>query len=311
VFWNLEENNMKASVMHQYGGPEVLNLEEYPDPIPAEGEVLVRVSAASINPVDNMQRAGLTREYLPVAFPGVIGWDLSGTVVQLGPGAEDFALGDRVFGWAFHTFAELCAVKTELLAKVPEGLNLVDSAALPLVGTTGSQLISAASGVEKGQTILVAGANGGVGRSAVFTAKDRGAYVIAGVTSSQVEQAQALGVERIVALDDWEQLRSLPLVDVVANMVRGKTADLLMEKVKAGGTFASATGAPTNANRFPSVRIVEFVSKQNARTLDYIANAARDGKLSIPVDRRIPLSEASAGMTAVEKGGIGKVLLLP
>lgn len=302
---------MKASVMHRYGGPEVLNLEEYPDPIPAAGEVLVRVAAASINPVDNMQRAGLTRDYLPVTFPGVIGWDLSGTVLQLGPGTEDFAVGDRVFGWAFHTFAELCAVKSELLAKVPGGLDLVEAAVLPLVGTTGSQLISVASGVEKGQIILVSGANGGVGRSAVSTAKDLGAYVIAGVTSSQLKEAQALGADRVVALDDLDELRSLPSVDVIANTVRGKTAELLMEKVKPGGVFASATGAPANADQFRTVRVVAFVSKQNPRTLDYIAGAVQEGRLSIPIDRKIPLSEASAGMAAVEKGGIGKVLLLP
>ncbi len=302
---------MKASVMHQYGGPEVLNLEQYPDPIPATGEVLVRVAAASINPVDNMQRAGLTKEYLPVDFPGVIRWDLSGTVVQIGSGAEGFAVGDRVFGWAFHTFAELCAVKTELLAKVPEGLDLIEAAALPLVGTTGSQLITVASGVEKGQTILVSGANGGVGRSAVFTAKDLGAHVIAGVTSNQLKEAQTLGADRVVALDDLAQLRSLPWVDVIANTVRGEAAELLMGKVKPGGVFASATGAPTNADQFPSIRVVAFVSKQNTRTLEYIANAARDGRLSIPINRKIPLSEAAAGMAAVEKGGIGKVLLLP
>jgi NADPH:quinone reductase-like Zn-dependent oxidoreductase len=106
-------------------------------------------------------------------------------------------------------------------------------------------------------------------------------------------------------------LRSLPYMDAIANTVRGKTAEALMEKVKPGGVFASATGAPANADQFPSVRVVEFVSKQDARTLDYVANAARDGRLSIPMDRRIPLSEASAGMAAVEKGGIGKVLLLP
>ena len=129
---------MKASVMHTYGGPEVMQYEDYPDPVPAEGEVLVRVAAASINPVDLMQRAGDTKSYLPIEFPGVGGWDVSGTVVALGyGGVTGFKIGDRVMAWAFHTFAELCAVKAELLARVPDGIDLAEAAALPLAGTTG------------------------------------------------------------------------------------------------------------------------------------------------------------------------------
>src|SRR5215471_18607529 len=98
---------MKAIVIHRYGGPEVLKLEDYTDPVAATGEVLVRVAAASINPVDTFERAGLTKDYKPVKFPGVLGWDLAGTVVAVGPGAEAFSIGDKVLAWAYHTYAEL------------------------------------------------------------------------------------------------------------------------------------------------------------------------------------------------------------
>jgi NADPH:quinone reductase-like Zn-dependent oxidoreductase len=179
---------MKAIVVHQYGGPEVLKFEDYPDPVPGPGEVLVRVAAATVNPLDYKRRAGLTNDYYPIYFPGLIGVDMSGTVVKLGPGAEGFSVGDQVFAMADNTYAELCVVKTEILAKVPKGLDLIQAAALPLVTITGNQLLSATE-IKAAQTVMVVGAVGSVGRSAVFTAKERGATVIAGVLKRQADEA--------------------------------------------------------------------------------------------------------------------------
>jgi NADPH:quinone reductase-like Zn-dependent oxidoreductase len=301
---------MKAIVMNEYGGPDVLNYADYPDPVPGEGEVLIRVAAASINPVDLMQRSGATKAYFPIEFPGVIGWDLSGTVLKLGPGVRDFVAGDKVFAWAFHTYAELCVVKAAILAKIPDGVDTVDAAALPLVTTTGSQLISIASGVKAGQTILVSGAVGSVARAAVCTAKDKGAVVIAGVRKEQVDEAKTLGVDRIVALDDEAAWKAVPPVDVVANTVRSKTAEQLLGKVKDNGTFASVTGVPDNAKDHPSVRCIAFVSKQDPNTLGYMAKAVKDGRLKIPISKKIPLKEARQGHTMVEKGTAGKILLV-
>jgi NADPH:quinone reductase-like Zn-dependent oxidoreductase len=301
---------MKAIVMNEYGGPEVLKYADFPDPAPGPGEVLIRVAAAGINPVDLMQRSGATKAYFPIEFPGVIGWDLSGTVLKLGSGVKDFAVGDKVFAWAFHTYAELCVVKTAILAKIPDGVDTVDAAALPLVTITGSQLISIASGIENGQTILVSGGVGSVARAAVCTAKDKGATVIAGVRKEQLEEARTLGVDQVVALDDETALKSLPLVDVVANTVRGKTAEQLLAKVKQDGTFASVTGIPDNSKDYPSIRLVPFVSKQDPKTLLYMANAVKDGKLKIPIAKKLPLKEAREGHTIVNKGVAGKVLLV-
>ena len=112
---------MKAIVVHQYGGPEVLKFEDYPDPVPGPGEVLVRVAAASVNPIDYKRRAGLTKDFYPIQFPGLIGVDMAGTVVKIGPGVEGFSVGDQVFAMADNTYAELCVVKAAVLAKVPEG----------------------------------------------------------------------------------------------------------------------------------------------------------------------------------------------
>jgi NADPH:quinone reductase-like Zn-dependent oxidoreductase len=301
---------MKAVFIRRYGGPEVLEYGERPDPVVGTGEVLVKVAAASINPIDIMERSGLTKDFKPVSFPGVLGWDLSGTVVSVGPGAEGFSVGDKVLAWAYHTYAELCAVKAELLAKAPDGIDLVEAAALPLVTTTGNQLISVAAEIKAGETVLVAGAFGGVGRSAVFAAKDRGARVIAGVLKKQLAAARSLGADDVVALDDEGALNALAPVDAVANTVRGKTTEQLLGKVKPGGVFASVTGGPANAKDYSSVRVVSYVSRQDAKTVLAMAQAVSAGRLAIPIERKLPLSAAREGHEAVGRGGTGKVLLL-
>jgi NADPH:quinone reductase-like Zn-dependent oxidoreductase len=302
---------MKAIVTHEYGGPEVLKFENAPDPIAGAGEVIVRVAAASINPIDITERSGGMKDFRPIKFPNVLGWDLAGTIVSVGPQVRGFLLGDKVLAWGYHTYAELCAVKAELLAKVPDGLDLAEAAALPLVTTTGAELISVASGVGAGQTALVSGALGGVGRSAVFAAKERGARVIAGVRKRQLESAKSLGADQVVAIDDDDALSAIAPVDAVANTVRGPTVGRLIGNVKPGGVFASVTGAPDNAKDFPAVRIVAFVSKQDAGTVLHMAQAVAAGKLVIPIARKLPLRDAAAAHSAVERGVDGKVLLLP
>src|SRR5277367_450666 len=232
---------MKAIVVHQYGGPEVLKFEEYPDPVPGPGEVLVRVAATSVNPVDYKRRAGLTKDFYPMKFPSLIGVDLAGTVVTIGPGVEDFSVGDQVFAMADNTYAELCVVNAAVLAKVPKGLDLIRAAALPLVTTTGNQLL-AATGIKAGQTVLVVGAVGNVGRSAVFTAKARGATVIAGILKRQIDDAKTVGADQLVATDDDTAIANLPPLDAVADTVGGKTAEKLIAKVKPGGVYASVVG---------------------------------------------------------------------
>ena len=132
---------MRAIVVHQYGAPEVLRFEKYPDPVPRPAEVLVRVAAASVNPIDYKRRAGLTTDFYPLKFPALIGVDAAGTAVKIGPGVEGFSIGDRVFAMADDTYAELCVVNAAALAKVPNGLDLIEAAALPLATTTGNQLL--------------------------------------------------------------------------------------------------------------------------------------------------------------------------
>ena len=300
---------MKAIVVHQYGGPEVLKFEEYPDPVAGAGEVLVRVAATSVNPIDYKRRAGLTKDFYPLKFPGLIGVDVAGTVVTVGSGVEGFSPGDQVLAMASDTYAELCVVKAAILAKIPKGLDMIQAAALPLVTTTGNQLISA-TGIKPGQTVLVAGAAGNVGRSAVFTAKQLGAVVIAGVLKRQMDEAKTIGADQLVATDDDSAITNLPMLDAVADAVNGKTAEKLIGKVKPGGVFASVLGAPRNAEKYPSVKVVPVYATPDAKTLQFMAEAVRDGKLMIPIGRQLPLSQAAEAQATAEKGGIGKVLLV-
>jgi NADPH:quinone reductase-like Zn-dependent oxidoreductase len=301
---------MKAIVVHEYGGPEVLKFEEYPDPVPGRGEVLVRIAAASVNPIDYKRRAGLTQDFYPIHFPGLIGIDMSGTVVKVGPGVEAFSAGNKVFAMADSTYAELCVVKADVLADIPVGLDLIQAAALPLVTVTGNQLL-AATGIKAGETVMVVGAVGNVGRSAVFTAKARGATVIAGVLKRQMDDAKTVGADQMVATDDDTAIANLAPLDAVADTVGGRTAEKLIAKVKPEGVYSSVVGAPQNAATFPSVKVVTVFSHFDRGTLQFMAEAVRDGKLVIPIGEELPLREAAKAQAAAEKGGIGKILLVP
>jgi NADPH:quinone reductase-like Zn-dependent oxidoreductase len=302
---------MKAIMVSQYGGPEVMEYKDFPNPSPGPDEVLVSIAATSVNPFDLMRRSGQAKAFAPINFPGIIGVDIAGTVVSCGDKVKDFSVGDRVFGMAEQTYAERCVAKAKNLAKIPAKIDTVDAGALPLVMTTGYQLITKGTPVQRGQTVLVTGALGSVGRSAVFTAKSLGAKIIAGVRKTQVAQASVLGVEDVVAVDDEKAVAELEALDAVADTVNGATAALLIAKVKAGGMFASVLGPPQNSAHFPSVKVVPIYAEADAETLHKMAKGVVDGKLTIPIAAKLPLREAAQAHTMMAKGVSGKVLLVP
>src|ERR1700678_3689602 len=192
---------MKAVVLHEYGGPENLKYEDFPDPVPGEDDVLIRIAATSINPIDYKIRSGEAKARFPVEFPAILGRDVSGVVRAVGAKVTGFSPGDKVIGLGWATYAELAVLKASLLTHLPDGLDLVEAAAMPLVTLTGEQLISRGTKIQAGQTLLVTGALGGVGRTAVFVAKKAGAIVIAGVRQHQLKEAEALGADQVLALD--------------------------------------------------------------------------------------------------------------
>ncbi len=187
---------------------------------------------------------------------------------------------------------------------------MVKAAALPLVMLTGEQLISRGTKIQRGQTVLVTGALGSVGRSAVFVAKKAGAKVIAGVRKSQMKEAAELGADEVIALDDEDAMAKLGFVDAVADTVNGETAQKLMAKVKQGGVFASVVGPPANAALNPTVRVVRVVCEPDAARLRTLAEDFAAGRFAIPISRMMPLEEADEAQALAEKGAGGKVLLL-
>lgn len=301
---------MKAVVLHEYGGPEKLKYEDVADPVAGEGEVLVRVTATSVNPIDYKLRSGVFKDFMPLTFPAILGNDFSGIVLTVGAGVIGFAAGDKVMGLADSADAELVVAKVGSLAHVPEGLDLVEAAALPVVTLTGEQLVTKGTKIQAGQTVLVSGAVGSVGRSAVWAAKKAGASVIAGVRKSQVKEAEAVGADQVLALDDADAMEKLGFVDAVADTVGGKTAEMLLGKVKPDGVFASVVGAPGNAGLHPTVKVESVVMQADGVRVRALAEDVAAKRLVIPIDRMVPLAEAGEAQAAAAKGGIGKVLLL-
>lgn len=302
---------MKASVLHEYGGPGKLKYEDFADPEPGPGEVLVRVAAASVNPVDWKRRSGAVKDRMPVEFPGILGFDMAGFVRGIGEGVKDFTEGDKVFALTAKTYAELCVVKASDLAKVPEGLDLTVAAAIPLVAVTADQLIRKAANVQAGQTILITGATGSVGRCALFCALEIGAKVIAGVRKKQIEEAKALGAIDAIDLDNEDEIASLGFLDAVADTIGGAAAQKLLGKVKPGGTYGSVVGPPLHAARHPLVSVNAMRAVPDAAAIVHYAEAVRDGKLVLPVEEIMPLTEAGEAQARGEKGGVGKIVLVP
>lgn len=301
---------MKVVVLRGYGGVEQLTYEDTQSPKPASGEVLVKVAATSVNPVDLKTRRGEMRDQIPLKPWSILGYDLAGTVVELGENVTGFRPGDRVMGLASHTYAEFTVARPEALTAIPEGLKTEDAAALPLVVTTGVQLIEKGVQPTAGETVLITGALGGVGRAAVYTAKKHGMKVMAGVRARQREEALALGVEHAIAVDHEEGIASLGTVDAIADTVGGNVIGKLLPHIRAGGVLATVTGKPEGAEG-KDFQVREVWSQPDAEMLHRYAEAVARGELVIPIGKRLKLSEVREAHTLAERGGIGKILLLP
>jgi NADPH:quinone reductase-like Zn-dependent oxidoreductase len=301
---------MKAVLLHGYGGVDRLSYEDAPTPEPAAGELLVKTIAVSINPIDWKLRRGDLKDAMPLAFPAILGRDLSGEVAALGEGTTGLKAGERVFGLVNRSYAEYVVCKPEDLARTPETLDSIDAAALPLVLLTGSQVIELGVRPRSGETILVTGALGGVGRTAVHVAKQHGAHVIAGVRASQRAEAEGLGADRIVALDDEKELAGLPELDAVADMVGHETIDRLLPHIRKNGVLASVLGTPASAAG-RDLRVVPIRAKPDSARLEQLGREVARGLFSIPIGRRFKLAQIREAQQLAERGGMGKIVLTP
>ncbi|TQF14600.1 NADP-dependent oxidoreductase [Myxococcus llanfairpwllgwyngyllgogerychwyrndrobwllllantysiliogogogochensis] len=300
---------MKAVVLKAYGDVDNLVVSEMPEPKVGPGDVKVRVTAASINPVDWKIRRGDMREYMPLTLPTILGRDVSGEVIEVGQGVEGFKRGDRVMGLVSAGYAQTVVAPSDVWAKVPDSLELKDAAALPLVTLTGVQLIEEQMKPVQGDTVLITGALGAVGRAALFAAKARGVKVWAGVRARQVEEARKLGADGVVALDDPKDVAKLPTLDAVADTVGGEAVAAVLDKVKRGGLVGSVVGEPKGA-RDKGLQVVTFFSHPDGRRLAQLGESVAKGELRIPIGKTFPMDAAKDAQKHAEKGGAGKVLLV-
>jgi NADPH:quinone reductase-like Zn-dependent oxidoreductase len=244
-------------------------------------------------------------------LPVILGRDVSGVVRAVGSNIRAFKSGDRVIALSQATYAELVAVEGFALTHVPEGVNLVDAAAIPLVAMTGDLLVRQAARAESGQTFIVSGALGSVGRAAVHTAKKLGVHVIAGVRARQLSEAAALGVFGTVAVDDEGAIARLAMVDGVIDTVGGETAATLFAKIKNGGSFGYASVFPDGVSATnPTVKVTRVFAQPDASKVREFADDIRDGKFMLPISQRLPLRDAAKAHALAQKGGAGKIVLV-
>jgi NADPH:quinone reductase-like Zn-dependent oxidoreductase len=228
----------------------------------------------------------------------------------VGANVKHFKAGDRVLALSNATYAELVAVNDSDVAHLPDGVDLANAAAIPLISLTGDQLVRLATNVKKGQVVLITGALGSVGRAAVHTAKKIGAQVIAGVRGRELDDARSLGVSDVLAIDDDKAIEKFSLVDAIADTVGGEVAAKLIAKVKQSGSFGYTAVLPESAAQNPTVKIVRVRTQPDPSKVREFADDVRDGKFVLPIDRRMPLRDAAEAHVLGEKGGMGKILLL-
>jgi len=303
---------MKAIRLYEYGPPENLKYEEdVPAPVLTANAVLIEAAAASINPIDWKVRSGARQKDFPLRLPAILGRDVSGIVRAVGAEVRNFNVGDRVIALSDATYAQFVAVDAAVVTHLPDGVDLVDAAAIPLVTLTGDQLVRLATRAGPGQTIVVSGALGSVGRAAVHTATKMGARVIAAVRARQLPEARALNVFDAIAIDDDEAIARLGPVDAVADTVGGEIAAKLFRRVKEGGSFGFASVLPEGTAQLnPSVTVTRVFARPDASKVREFADDIRDGKFALPIRQRMPLTETARGHALMEQGGAGKIVLV-
>ena len=302
---------MRAVRIYEYGGPETLKYElDVPEPAVGANDILIEAAAASVNPIDWKVRSGARQKDFPLKLPAILGRDVSGIVRAIGADVRTFKLGDRVIAMADATYAQYVALPAAIATHLPDGVDLVDAAAIPLVSLTGEQLVRMATQATAGQTILVTGALGSVGRAAVHAAKKLGVAVIAGVRARQLAEAESLGASSTLALDDEDAIARLGAVDGVADTVGGETAARLFGKVKDGGRFGYASMLPDGVPaRYPTVVVTRIFARPDPSKVREFADDIRDGKFALPISQRLPLQDAGVAHASLEKGGGGKIVL--
>ncbi|THA80898.1 NADP-dependent oxidoreductase [Streptomyces sp. A0592] len=304
---------MRAIVVNEWGGPENLVEREIERPEPGLGEVLVRVHAAGVNPVDWKTRA--SGALIAWGETPIVGWDVSGTVEAVGPGVTIYAPGDEVYGMPLFPrqaggYAEYVVAPARHFARKPGSLDHVQAAALPLAALTAWQALVDTAGVTAGQRVLVHAAAGGVGHLAVQIAKARGAYVIGTASAAKHDVLRGLGADELIDYRSVDFAEAVSDVDVVLDALGGDTAERSLNVLKPGGHLVSLPG-PDSVPADPSgVNASWVLVDPDLKGLEAIADLADKGLLKPLVETVLPLADAARAHEIGEQGRTtGKIVL--
>ncbi|MFE9817563.1 NADP-dependent oxidoreductase [Streptomyces sp. NPDC005773] len=288
---------MKAISYSRYGGADVLEYGERPDPKVGPDTVLVKVRAAAVNPVDRVAREGHLDASLDAVFPVIPGWDVSGVVVQPGIAVNEFAVGDEVIGYVREdflsrgTFAEYVAAPVRTLARKPLSLSFEEAAGLPLAGLTAYQVLHRSLHIRNGDTVLVHAAAGGVGSMAVQIARHTGCRVIGTASERNHDHLRQLGAEPVAYGDGLaDRLRALAPdgIDAAFDTVGGEALRVSADTLAPDGRLASIVDSEV----FSYGGVYAFV-RPDAKDLAHLAELAERGIVAVHVDRVFPLAEAA------------------
>jgi NADPH:quinone reductase-like Zn-dependent oxidoreductase len=312
---------MKAVVMPEHGGPEVLEVREVERPDPRPDELLIRTAAAGVNPVDTQVRSGSWVLDEMGEPPMVLGWDIAGTVEEAGDATSGFAPGDRVFGMPrfpglARCDAEYVAAPAANIARTPDSLSDEQAGALPLTGLTAWQALVDTAGVGKGDRVLVQAAAGGVGHLAVQIAKAHGAHVIGTARAAKHAFLRELGVDEPVDYTETPIEEVVSEVDVVIDTVSEDDAGLLssLRTLRKGGMLVVIAGdlteAVDDAAAGQGKRATEMLVHPDGSALGKLAALAEEGRLRVDVEESFPLERVAEAHERLESGRVSGKLAL-
>ena len=306
---------MNAIRIHRYGGPEVLQYEDAPRPQAKKGEVLIRVHAVGVNPLDWKVRSGSLNGFIQHKLPFIAGWDMSGVVEEVGLGAWQFKKGDEVFGMTDPmrdgAYADYIAVREGALAIKPKSLHHVRAAATPVSALAAWRSLFDVGHLQSGQRILIHGGSGGVGHFAVQFAKWKGAYVLATASTKNQESLRKLGADETIDYTSQKFEDVARNIDIVLDTVGGETQERSWLALKKGGVLISLVESPSGekANQF-GVRGTMCSVQPDGVQLSKIAKLVDSAKLKPTIDRILPLSEARRAHELSQNGHVrGKIVL--
>ena len=306
---------MKAIVVREYGGPEVLHYEDAPRPQPNDNEVLIRVIAASVNPVDGAIRSGKYAEYFHTRLPLIPGMDAAGVIEKVGSKITALKAGDPVY--AFFTlreeggYAEFALAKESEVARKPSSITYEEAAAVPAAGSTAWQALVDAAKLGAGQTVLIHGGSGGVGHFAIQIAKARGARVIATASAANQEFLKKLGVDQAIDYTATKFEDVVKDVDVVLDAVGGDTLRRSYGVVKKGGIIVTIADEPDQAALDAhGIRGASISAAPKSETFTELTRLIEDGKVKPVVTQVLPLAEvAKAQEQIATRHTRGKIIL--